>query len=177
MTLKWPHSWLSEQHLRMPNYYNLWHLAGDKKSAQQTVRYLHHLYIVGSEISTLLCWSGNTPTMKQPYNVRSPVASDALLSALDGPPCCCRLLKLSYTCWRTAFNCVHTLSFRHHGIQVFSTRLTGTCLYNDYTDNHMTQRFHTSRWKIPHVSFCKQVFSTWTYYCTSWNFRASFIFA
>ena len=28
----------------------------------------------------------------------------------------------------------------------------------------MTQCFHTSRCKILHLSFCKQVFSTWTYY-------------
>ena len=37
------------------------------------------------------------------------------------------------------------------------------CIYMDYSDNHTTQLFHTSRWKIPHLILCKEVFSTWTY--------------
>ena len=85
------------------------------------------------------------------------------------PPRWCRLSKFSYTLWRTAFNCAHRLSFRYRGIQVFSSRMTDTCLYNDYIYNHMTQRFHTSRWKISHLSFCKQVFSTWTYYKSTFS--------
>ena len=76
------------------------------------------------------------------------------------PPHCCRLSRLLYTCWRKAFNCVHTLSFQHRGAHVFRTRITDTCLYDHYTDSYMTQRFHTSRWKILHLSFCTQVFST-----------------
>ena len=46
----------------------------------------------------------------------------------------------------------------------YLVRVTDTCLYNDRTDNHMTQCFRTSKWKISHLSFCKQVISTWTCY-------------
>ena len=34
--------------------------------------------------------------------------------------------------------------------EVLSMRITDTWIYDNYTDDHMTQRFHTFRWKIPH---------------------------
>ena len=48
------------------------------------------------------------------------LCSDVLLSAPDNHHIAARLLKLSYTRWRVAFNCMHTLSFRHRGVQLFS---------------------------------------------------------
>ena len=88
-------------------------------------------------------------------------------------PRCCTLSKLSYSyslkdglqlrahtflseSWRSG---IYSGSYLH----VVSVERT-SALFDDYTNNHMTQRFHTSKWKIPHLSFCKQAFSTWTWY-------------
>ena len=46
------------KHLQALNYYNLYRLAGNEKSAPLTALYLRRLYIVGSEIPKLSCWSG-----------------------------------------------------------------------------------------------------------------------
>ena len=62
---------------------------------------------------------------------------------------------------------MHTFSFWHCGVQVFGSRIADTCVYNNYIDAHMTQCFHTFRWKMPHLRFCKLVFSTWMYHSVS----------
>ena len=56
-----------------------------EKSATITARCHRRLFIVGSEIPSLLyiLKGKKIPTTKQPHGVRSPVASDVLLSALD----------------------------------------------------------------------------------------------
>ena len=114
-----------------------------EKSASLTARYLPCHYIVGLEIPTLLCWS-----RKHSYQKKTTVWCSLTGSFWCPPqrtrrwPRRYRLSKLSYTRWRTAFNCIHTLSFWNRGVQVFYTLITDTCLCNDYyTISHMTQHF------------------------------------
>ena len=166
MRLLHDHFVIAQPHLWIFNYYNSQRLASNEKSALLTARYVRRLYIVSSEILTLLCWSEMLPRTTVWRSLNSNLW--CLPQRTRWPPHCCRLSKLLYTRWRTAFNYVHTLCFWHCGIQVFTLCITDTCLYNHYTDIHMNQCFHTSRWKILHLSFCKQVFSTWPYYSNIW---------
>ena len=80
------------------------------------------------------------------------------------PPRCCWLLKLSYTHWRTAFNCMYTLFFWHCGFQVFSMHIMDTMItliitwLNTFT--HQGEKFVA---QVFVKGICKQVFWKWTY--------------
>ena len=86
----------------------------------------------------------NIASTKKLYAVQSPVASDVLFGALHN-----HHVAVDYQSYRTLSegrpSIACTLSFQHRGVQVFNMHITDTCLYDNYTDSHMTQRFHTSR--------------------------------
>ena len=116
----------------------------------------------------------NIPTTKQPYGVRSPVASDVLLSALDG-----HHVAVDYRGYRILaegrpwFARTHfpfcIVAFRYF-VRVQRTRAsTMITLMITWLDafTHPGEKFHTG--------FCKQDFSTWTYYSQNRFCRVKFL--
>ena len=67
------------------------------------------------------------------------------LSALDGHHIAVNhLSSCTLAEGRPSIACTH-FPFEIVALEVFGTRITDMCLYNDYIDSHMTQCFHTSR--------------------------------